>query len=145
MLDILIGSLMVALALVVVFWVLIFGRPLVRETKNSKGAVETPPIAANDPEVVKTFVVNGDFELWLAVRSVPKIVRRPHVNEHRIAAMVEERHVYSDGLDITLDYDTGGPMNKIKAITGTPSQVRMFITKMWKEGTQKIVFKEWGL
>lgn len=106
MLDILIGSLMVALALVVVFWVLIFGRPLVRETK---------------------------------------IVRRPYVNNHRISTTVEERHVYSDGLDITLDYDTGGPMNKIKAITGTPSRVRMFITKMWKEGTQKIVFKEWGL
>lgn len=145
MLDVLIGSLMVAIALVTVFWVLIFGRPLVRDVKNSKGAVETPPVAANDPEVVKTFVVNGDFELWLAVRSVPKIVRRPHVNEHRIAAMVEERHVYSDGLDITLDYDTGGPMNKIKAITGTPPQVRKFVTRMWKEGTQKIVFKEWGL
>lgn len=145
MLDILIGSLLVALALVTVFWVLIFGRPLVRETKNSKGAVETPPIAVNNPEAVKTFVVNGDFELWLAVRSVPKIVRRPYVNEQRIATMVEERHVYSDGLDITLDYDTGGPMNKIKAITGTPSRVRLFVTRMWKDGTQKIVFKEWGL
>ncbi len=145
MLDILIGSLMVAMALVTVFWVLIFGRPLVREVKNSKGAVETPPIAVNDPEAVKTFVVDGNFELWLAVRSVPKIVRRPYVNEQRIATMVEERHVYSDGLDITLDYDTGGPMNRIKAITGTPPQVRKFVTRMWKEGTQKIVFKEWGL
>lgn len=145
MLDVLIGSLFVAFALVAVYWVLVFGRPLVREAKDSKGAVETPPIAANDPEVVKTFVVNGDFELWLAVRSVPKIVRRPHVNEHRIAAMVEERHVYSDGLDITLDYDTGGPMNKIKAITGTPPQVSKFVKRMWKEDTQKIVFKEWGL
>ena len=145
MLDILIGSLMVALALVAVYWVLVFGRPLIREANDSRGAVVTPPITANNPEAVKTFVVGGDFELWLAVRSVPKIVRRPYVNEQRISIMVEERHVYSDGLDITLGHDTGGPMNTIKAITGTPKQGREVVTKMWKEGTQKIVFKERGL
>lgn len=145
MLDILINSLMVALVVLIVYWVILFGEPLTREAKYISGAVEPTPVTPTNPEVVKTFVVGENFDLWLAVRSVPKIVRRPYVNEQRIATVVEERHVYSDGLDITLGHDTGGPMNKIKAITGTPQQVRLFVTRMWKEGTQKIVFKEWGL
>ena len=73
MLDILIGSLMVALALVAVYWILVFGRPLVRGAKDSRGAVETPPVAFNfDTEKVKVFTPTENFAPWCCVYSPPR-------------------------------------------------------------------------
>lgn len=146
MLDILIGSLMVALALVAVYWILVFGRPLVRGAKDSRGAVETPPVAFNfDTEKVKVFTPTENFALWCRVYSIPKIVKRPSVNKERIAVSVEELHVYHEGLDITLCECADPVCYAIGSIKGSPSNVRKFLKSMYSEAMNKIIFKEWGL
>ena len=144
MLDILIGSLMVALALVVVFWVLIFGRPLVRETKNSKGAVETPPVAdIAEPETVNTYHCE-DLKIWCRAARKPHIIKRPSVNANRIVESVEEHHLFAGGVDVTVS-NTDSEFHQILSLRGTTKDVKAFIGTFFCSGTQYKIFRELGL
>ena len=140
---------MIALVVLMVYWVILFGEHLTREAMYISGAVEPPPIVYVDApeleETVKTFTTGDGFELWCALRSVPKIIRRPSVSKQRIAATIDERHVYVGGLDVTLGEDMGGCINVIKAIKGKPSDVRKFIAERYSQDIQEIVFQKWGL
>lgn len=151
MFEILIGSLLVALICVVLYWSALVSVVLYRDMKQEQkeAVVEAPtPRAAavtNVPETVKTFTTGDGFELWCALRSVPKIIKRPSVSKQRIATTIDERHVYVGGLDVTLGEDMGGCINVIKAIKGKPSDVRKFITERYNQDVQEIVFQKWGL
>lgn len=151
MFEILIGSLLVAMIVVVLYWSAVASVVLCRDVKQERkeAAVEAPTPRAADvadvPETVKTFTTGDGFELWCSLRSVPKIIKRPSVNGHRIATTVDERHVYVGGLDVTLGEDMGGCINVIKAIKGKPSDVRKFIDERYSQDMQEIVFQKWGL
>ena len=150
MFEILIGSLLVALICVVLYWSALVSVVLYRDAKQERkeAVVEIPTpsaVVADVPETVKTFTTGNGFELWCALRSVPKIIKRPTVNKQRIATTVDERHVYVDGLDVTLGEDMGGCINVIKAIKGKPSDVRKFVAERYSQDMQEIVFQKWGL
>ena len=140
MLDILIGSLMVALALVVVFWVLVFRRPLVRETKNSKGAVETPPVADTPPEAVKVYHCE-DLKIWCRSAIQPRVIKRPAVNGNRIAESVEERHLFQNGVDLTVSNNTEGNVHQILTLKGTPTAVKSFVATFFNKEAQERISK----
>lgn len=150
MFEILIGSLLVALICVVLYWSALVSVVLYRDVKQERkeAVVDVPTpsaVVADVPETVKTVTTGDGFELWCALRSVPKIIKRPTVNKQRIATTVDERHVYVGGLDVTLGEDMGGCINVIKAIKGKPSDVRKFIAERYSQDMQEIVFQKWGL
>lgn len=151
MFEILIGSLLVALIYVVLYWSALVSVVLYRDMKQEReeavADAQTPRTVKDvtAPETVKTFTTGDEFELWCALRSVPKIIKRPSVSKNRIATTVDERHVYVGGLDVTLGEDMGGCINVIKAIKGKPSDVRKFIAERYSQDMQEIVFQKWGL
>lgn len=145
MLDILIGSLFVAFALVAVFWVLVFGRPLVREAKNSKGAVETPPVeATTEPETVKTYHCE-DLKLWCRSAKEPHIIKRPSVNDNRIAESVEEHHLFAGGVDMTVSNYPIGLLHQILTMKGTPTAVKGFVETYFDKAARERINKVLGL
>lgn len=151
MFEILIGSLLVAMIVVALYWSAVASVVLYRDVKQEReeaaAKVPTPraAVVTHAPETVKTFTTGDGFELWCSLRSVPKIIKRPTVSKQRIATTIDERHVYVGGLDVTLGEDMGGCINVIKAIKGKPSEVRKFIAERYKQDMQEIVFQKWGL
>lgn len=145
MLDILIGSLFVAFALVAVYWVLVFGRPLVREAKNSKGAVETPPVAVTaEPETVKIYHCE-DLKLWCRSAKEPHIIKRPSVNDNRIAESVEEHHLFAGGVDMTVSNYPIGLLHQILTLKGTPTAVKGFVETYFDKAASERINKVLGL
>ena len=93
MLDILISSLMIALVVLMVYWVILFGDHIAREAKHISGAVEPQPIV-HVPEESQLFTVGDDWCMWCERIGKPLSIIRPIVNEQRVAVTVEEQHVY---------------------------------------------------
>lgn len=131
MLDILIGSLLVALVCVAIYWMSIAG--LKKEEEPAK------------PENVKLYTVGDEWCLFCeSDHPVHKIVK-PTVNEKRAAVSVEEQHIYHGGLDITIDPKIGGDVYSISSIKGTPSEVKRFIKTYFRKESAEHVFKAWNL
>ena len=145
MLDILIGSLFVAFALVAVFWVLIFGRPLVREVKDSNGAVETSPVAdVADPETVKTYHCE-DLKLWCRSAKEPVIIKREMVNSNRVVELVEEHHLFVGGVDMTVSNYSIGLLHQILTMKGTATVVKGFVETYFDKAARERINKVLGL
>lgn len=144
MLDVLIGSLFVAFALVAVYWVLVFGRPLVREAKDSKGAVETPPLSDPPPEAVKVYHVE-DLKLWCRSAKEPLIIKRQTVNANRVVESVEEYHLFVGGVDMTVSNYTVGLLHQILTMKGNPTAVKGFVETYFDKAAQERFIKVMGL
>ena len=144
MLDVLIGSLFVAFALVVVYWVLVLGRPLVREAKDSKGAVETPPLSDTPPEAVKVYHVE-DLKLWCRSAKEPLIIKRQTVNANRVVESVEEYHLFADGVDMTVSNYSIGLLHQILTMKGTATVVKGFVETYFDKAARERINKVLGL